>query len=154
MRRTVQFFNLLMVMLFAVALEAHPVSYVVEAEGETVGAVCVDDTHLKLKTGKVFECPYDCFELKGGATCRSEPCEYVICNQDPWASCSNPDGPEPGILYVTGGAGVCDNTGKVTGTPGECYYPEAYINCGAPYKCVFVGHGHDYCIYTPQKKGK
>lgn len=157
----VTFLSILASMFVGGVSEGHVVQTVVLAKGEDVGAVCVFDDKagfekkLKRKSGKIVECEYDCFELTGGATCRSEPCEYVICNQDPWASCSNPTGPEPGILYVTGGAGICDNTGETTGIPGECYFPEAYINCGAPYTCVAVGHGHDYCIYVaPNKDAK
>lgn len=124
---------------------------VIAADGSSKGAQCIDDTHLKAKNGKVTTCSYDCYEIEGGAVCRSNVCEYVICNEPPGSYCSNPTGPEPGLLRTTTTGGICDPTGDKAGLPGECYYPEVTINCGSAEACVFVGHGRDFCIYVPSK---
>jgi hypothetical protein len=127
---------------------------VISADGPSKGARCIDDTHLKTKNGKVATCSYDCYPVDGGAVCRNSPCEYVICNDPPGSYCSNPTGPEPGLLRTTTTGGICDPTGDKAGVPGECYYPEVIINCGSAEACVFVGHGRDFCIYVPPREDR
>lgn len=130
------------------------------ARGEFKGAVCVYnneagfDRDVKLKNGKVVVCGYGCLLVEGGAICQDYPCQYIVCNEPPGSDCSNPDGPEPGLLRTTASSGICDPTGEKAGIPGECYYPEVVIDCGSAEACVSIIPGRDFCQYLPPKKGR
>jgi hypothetical protein len=160
MRVAVQVFSALAVLFLAGSVPAARAEIRFTADGAYVGAVCIFDEEagfekkLKLKSGEVVDCEYDCFTMEGGAICRSEPCEFIVCNDPSGSWCSNPDGPDPGKLRTTTSGGICDNTGEHTGVPGDCYYPEVIIDCGSKEACVVLGHGRDFCRFIPKKKGK
>ena len=134
--------------------QAQPPRIVLSATGAAKGARCIDDMHLKSKNGKVIECKYDCFALKGGAVCREYACEYVVCNESTGSYCSSPTGPNPGMLTTHTSAGICDPTGEKADIPGMCYYPEVVIDCGSAEACVEPGPGLGYCQYIPPKKDR
>jgi len=131
---------------------ATPGKVVAVAEGAAKGATCVDYTFLKDARGKVVECKYDCYLIFGGAVCRENICDYVICNDPPGSHCSTPGGPNPGKLLTMAGGGICDPTGEKAELPGMCYYPEIEIDCGSAEACVEVGWGRDFCRVLPPKK--